>query len=469
MSPFQSGDWICADSSCGYHNFARNNRCRRCNASRDQSPPLHAQDASDNAAPSRDSSPSDQVAPGMEILGAIEQVPVRMKLVEMNKQTKRTNWYYTPSRASDPNQGIVWQAEGQITDQVAQALSLRLESSQKALVGYMANFPPVAEAATWSADDLFLSSNGDVRADFSLCKTRMATEDYSFLATCFHIYGILDLQRGPSPDDHLLCPPTPDQGEMTPWRWLVAYQPGFIPDLLQDENMVAILNARGTAVMNAYFQGTPEQAMIVKLADTAVHLYNEWKATAHHPVSFYEGEDPSDNPAFRRYKLMVLALRDDIQTHMTRRLYRLTTAQGIAQLRAYDILQERIDTWRWYAARTIAADYAGECSHMDNERLLGTFERIWHEALQQKWRDCLQTYRKETAAYIAAVPDSLVEGLAKRVGRAEEEVVEVGRGELYYMGGVLQAGTGQPGFRNGARLRYESWVQDESGLWFPFE
>jgi hypothetical protein len=34
MVPFRAGDWKCGNDGCGYHNFAKNVSCLRCNASR---------------------------------------------------------------------------------------------------------------------------------------------------------------------------------------------------------------------------------------------------------------------------------------------------------------------------------------------------------------------------------------------------------------------------------------------------
>jgi hypothetical protein len=34
MVPFRAGDWKCGNEGCGYHNFAKNVSCLRCNASR---------------------------------------------------------------------------------------------------------------------------------------------------------------------------------------------------------------------------------------------------------------------------------------------------------------------------------------------------------------------------------------------------------------------------------------------------
>jgi hypothetical protein len=270
---------------------------------------------------------------------------------------------------------------------------------------------------------------------------------------------------------------------MTPERWIAACDSANVD---QDENMLAILNARGTVVMNAYFHGTPEQTMIVKLADTAIHLYDEWLATVYdHKLCDFKDRfdtravrtrtsEPYNKlviPQYHRYKLMVLAIRDDIQTHMMRRLERLPKAPWNAQIRAYEILQERIDTWRWYAARTATDYYERECSYAEIDKSGITRRRTWLEPQQRSWTERLRNYVQHTDAYLARLPNLDFAGPEELPRVAEDEVVEPGRGALYYMGGVLYAvGKAQndKNFYHGAKIRFEGWEQGPSGLWFPF-
>ena len=50
--------------------------------------------------------------------------------------------------------------------------------------------------------------------------------------------------------------------------------PGARTTLYQSEDMIAILNARGTVLLNSAFAGLYEQVEIVKLAMLAVDLYH---------------------------------------------------------------------------------------------------------------------------------------------------------------------------------------------------
>jgi hypothetical protein len=62
------------------------------------------------------------------------------------------------------------------------------------------------------------------------------------------------------------------------------------PTLLADENMLAILNARGTVMLNTLFYKSEAQMAIFKLSETALQIWREWATTNPRPDDACDSE-----------------------------------------------------------------------------------------------------------------------------------------------------------------------------------
>lgn len=82
-------------------------------------------------------------------------------------------------------------------------------------------------------DSRFISANGDVKHDLTVAHLEMRAGNEAFSFACRCIYGLTDLSGARMPG------PPPDSNEF--------------PMLGNDEEMLAILNARGTVVLNPIF------------------------------------------------------------------------------------------------------------------------------------------------------------------------------------------------------------------------
>jgi hypothetical protein len=112
------------------------------------------------------------------------------------------------------------------------------------------------------------------------------------------------------------------------------------PKLLCDsDDMIAILNARGTVLLNMYFSHTLEQLHIVKLASLAVGLW------AQRPVDINEER-------YRVIHCMILLIRDDIQQHLLSAVNNFDVNALLEQHRHIEILTESVATWRNMVSRS---------------------------------------------------------------------------------------------------------------------
>jgi hypothetical protein len=126
MTGFRVGDWVCANPSCAYHNFARNTWCRKCNTRKTQLSPDSSATTSNSAIPSQSNSLNSSLAsstnnwvPAREpIVGSIAKVSAdTLTLVQQDEQGEWQDWDYKPDSARDKNQGTVWKVErGQISE-----------------------------------------------------------------------------------------------------------------------------------------------------------------------------------------------------------------------------------------------------------------------------------------------------------------------------------------------------------------
>ncbi|KAF2865304.1 hypothetical protein BDV95DRAFT_256598 [Massariosphaeria phaeospora] len=190
-----------------------------------------------------------------------------------------------------------------------------------------------------------LGANGDVKMDVIAAKRELAEGDQTLFEACQMVYGLTDLRTGAHelPEPQLAHPPelsanwtssfapplrqhvnlhlpegyTPPE-DVTPIKAPEGYRPhvpelvpinmqGLVsgpitstlatPLLIDDEDMMAIINARGTVLLNQLYYGTAEQMKIVKLAELALRLFRAY-APKQRQTEDYERrvQDGTENP-----------------------------------------------------------------------------------------------------------------------------------------------------------------------------
>lgn len=123
----------------------------------------------------------------------------------------------------------------------------------------------VEEDYPWEPE--FASTNGDVLSDVELGWEEFIRGRPAYLKCCLIIYGISNF-IGPH---HFQAWPPPKLtiDEVEELR-------SEFPFICDSEDMVAILNARGTVILNSNFHDTHEQKSIIKVATAAITLWAQW-------------------------------------------------------------------------------------------------------------------------------------------------------------------------------------------------
>lgn len=220
---------------------------------------------------------------------------------------------------------------------------------------------------------IWSQANGDVKMDIAAAQAFLQQGQADFAVTCLKVYGLA----------HLLGYDV---------HGLPTYDPLAYPMIIDDEDMLCILNARGTVVLNTLFAHAPEQKAIVKLAEAALHLFKMWAATN---PSDAVSQDRCDlevcestctvfcylltKPQYQRFKKMILVIREDIQTHMLNYLGRMEWSTQVHYARPISVLKDKIDAWRFLALRRVDDDTRYERPHTNAKDL--------------RWMQCRPTWQ----------------------------------------------------------------------------
>jgi hypothetical protein len=112
-------------------------------------------------------------------------------------------------------------------------------------------------------------------------------------------------------------------------------------NITDSEDMLVILNARATALLNISFRNLRQPKHIVKLASLATCLFS-----AHKTGPVIIGDDVSDEEKIWMLRRMIQLIRDDIYNLLLSVIEDYTHADHIEQERHIDVLQKTVITWR---------------------------------------------------------------------------------------------------------------------------
>ncbi|CAO2651077.1 Nn.00g093740.m01.CDS01 [Neocucurbitaria sp. VM-36] len=211
-----------------------------------------------------------------------------------------------------------------------------------------------------------ISANGDVNMDVYLAwQLYKESGSTSYLMIVSDVYGLTDLVTGsdtiPYRYSELRKDWSTDRAATKPWG-RIAQQLGstaqFFSDVMGDairtqlarrdrdrdfeacekvienEDMVAILNARGTVLLNMCFHDTPQQKKIVKLAALAQFMLGNCARRR-----YSQAHDPA-------FHCMLPLIRDDIQKHMLEAISNFRPWHSRDQDRHILTFKTRVQTWK---------------------------------------------------------------------------------------------------------------------------
>jgi hypothetical protein len=112
-------------------------------------------------------------------------------------------------------------------------------------------------------------------------------------------------------------------------------------NITDSEDMLVILNARATALLNISFRDLSQPKHIVKLASLAIHLFSTRKTG-----SDIIEDDVSDEEKIWMMKRMIQLVRDDIYTLLLSVVQDLTYADRAEQKQHVANLMRTARTWR---------------------------------------------------------------------------------------------------------------------------
>ncbi|KAF1916950.1 hypothetical protein BDU57DRAFT_557086 [Ampelomyces quisqualis] len=136
--------------------------------------------------------------------------------------------------------------------------------------------------------------------------------------------------------------------------------PRFPHNIIENSDMVVILNARATVLLNASFRELRQQKQIIKLAALALKL---WRSRTDHTEWADVMSDLGTTDEERAWIILYLLqlIRDDVYQCLNSAIQEFHNTEGVEQKRHIDVFRESANTWRKLTNRRNEA--ARGCEH----------------------------------------------------------------------------------------------------------
>jgi hypothetical protein len=119
----------------------------------------------------------------------------------------------------------------------------------------------------------------------------------------------------------------------------------FSTHITQSEDMIVILNARATVLLNVSFRNLTQAKQIVELSSLALTLWQSRVAETDWGYRMFDRGSEDEENAWIFQRLIVL-IRDDIYQHLCSVINDLTDAEKFEQQRHIDVFVESMRTWQ---------------------------------------------------------------------------------------------------------------------------
>ncbi|KAH7075911.1 hypothetical protein BKA63DRAFT_565956 [Paraphoma chrysanthemicola] len=201
-----------------------------------------------------------------------------------------------------------------------------------------------------------LSANGDVVHDFMLLQHAPCSgvrERLKYILK--RIYGIDSLDVGSRMGDH--PPEKPGESKLKSRIGVIiglgmntsdtTLPPNRLPRTLTDsDDMMAILNARGTVLLNMCFRTSHIDVCVLSLSFLAIHLWADVALGAKRGTFRYKKRLDDDGKAWMLSRL-ILMVRDDIQRLLEIHVeYHLIDAERVEQAQHISVFQSSYVAWQ---------------------------------------------------------------------------------------------------------------------------
>jgi hypothetical protein len=128
----------------------------------------------------------------------------------------------------------------------------------------------------------------------------------------------------------------------------------FPDNIIESDDMVVILNARATVLLNTSFRQIRQQKQVIKLAALALKLWR-WRTDRMDWADIMSDLKPTDEEYAWIAQKMILLIRDDIYHYLTDAIQELHPTERVEQQKHIDVFLESVSTWRKLINRQFAA------------------------------------------------------------------------------------------------------------------
>jgi hypothetical protein len=130
--------------------------------------------------------------------------------------------------------------------------------------------------------------------------------------------------------------------------------PRFPNNIVESDDMVVILNARATVLLNASFRELRQQKQVIKLAALALELWQRRNVRTNWDEFMSESNTTDEQYAYIIQKLLLL-IRNDIYQYLTSAIQEFHNTERVEQEKHIDVFLESANTWRKMINRQIEA------------------------------------------------------------------------------------------------------------------
>jgi hypothetical protein len=161
----------------------------------------------------------------------------------------------------------------------------------------------------------------------------------------------------------------------------------FPTHITQSEDMLVILNARATVLLNVFFRNLTQAKQIVKLSSLALNLWQSRVAETDWGYRMFDRGSEDEENAWIFQRLIVL-IRDDIYQHLCSVINGFTDAEKFEQQRHIDIFVESMRTWQKKTNRHLMAKWRpvhGVERNTDYPGFMAHLRDSCEKSLEEEW------------------------------------------------------------------------------------
>lgn len=213
-----------------------------------------------------------------------------------------------------------------------------------------------------------LSANGDIKSDFALVERVTLDDEKEELRRMLHlVYGTDSLEMSDNSDTGIS-----QQRAQKPQKGLQRFAnianlrqtfnqlktesartqkqarrtaPPYPTNIIESEDMTAILNARGTVLLNTAFRNLSHMRKVIQLANLALWLWQSRRLQSASGYGMLDRDSEAEEKAYIAHRFLVL-IRDDIYRHIQQAIGHFSDSETTEQKLHIDVFSQSMRTWQ---------------------------------------------------------------------------------------------------------------------------